>query len=392
MRQGKFNWGAFSILSVAHLINDMYANFMPQLLPFLTIERGLSVAKGATLMAAYTIGSSLLQPFFGYLVDVKDQRWLVYVTGLWTALLLGITGLISNYYLLLVVAALAGLGSAAFHPQASAMVGEIGGNRRGFILSGFIAMGNLGLAVTPLVLLPLFNAFGLGVSWVTIFPGLLASLFLYKYAPRQKGRKGNSPGLSQVMKALGKASGELGKLVFVVSLRSLVHTGLMTLLPLYLLAHKFSVANTGYLMFVTLATGAVGGVIGGYISDRYGRKPLIVGSLVLSSVFFWGFLNTGGVISFGFLALGGMALLSSFSVTVAVAQDVIPENRAIASGLSLGFAIGMGGLAVSPVGKYADIYGVDAAVHLVFLLPVVAAVIALALKGEENAKPVQSRA
>ncbi|HWJ04012.1 MAG TPA: MFS transporter [Verrucomicrobiae bacterium] len=392
MTEGKFQWKAFSVLSTGHLVNDMYANFMPQLIPFLILSQGFSVAKGTTLAAAFTISSSFLQPFFGYLVDMKGQRWLVHITGAWTALLLGLTGFINNYFLMLVVAALAGLGSAAFHPQASAMVGEIGGKRKGFILSGFIATGNFGLAVSPLFLLPLFDTYGIKATWVAMIPGVLASLMVYKFAPRQHAKQGNAPGLAEVLQSLKKASGELSKLVMVVSIRSLVHSGLMTLLPLYLLSHQYSAQNTSYLMFSTLAIGAVGGVIGGWLSDRYGRKPLIVGSLALASVFFWGFLNTGGIFKFIMLGLGGMALLSSFSVTVAVAQDVIPQNRAIASGLSLGFAIGMGGLAVSPLGKYADIYGVDAAVHLVFMLPVAAAILALLLKGDPVPQAAPSKA
>lgn len=380
MSSSQVKWGTVGVLSLAHLMNDMCTNFLPQLIPFLIATQGFSVTAGATLVAVFTISSSVVQPLFGYLVDMKGQRWLVFVGTLWMALLLGITGLIPSYPLLLVVAALAGLGTAAFHPQAAAMVGQVSGNSKGFVLAAFIAMGNIGLAISPLALLPLFHHYGTGSTWVIIIPGVLATLFLYWFAPRPELRRNTSPGLDQVFTALKRASAELGKLMLVVAVRSLVHTGTMTLLPLYLLARKFSPENTGYLMFATLAAGAVGGLIGGYISDRYGRKPLIVYSLALASLFFYGFLYTGGFLSFVLLALGGMALLSSFSVTVAAAQEVIPENKALASGLSLGFAIGMGGLAVSPIGKYADIYGIDAAVHLVFLLPLAAAFIGLFLK------------
>lgn len=304
MSSPQFNGRFFGVLSLAHLVNDMYTNFLPQLIPFLIAARGYTVFAGATLVTAFTLSSSLLQPFFGYLVDQKGQRWLVYVGTLWMALLLGVTGLIPGYPLLLVISIMAGLGTSAFHPQAMAMVGQVAGDRKGFLLGAFIAAGNLGLAVSPLVLLPLY----------------------------------------------------------------------------LMLNRKFSAENTGYLVFATLATGALGGLIGGYISDRYGRKPLIVVSLALSALLFYGFLYTGGALSFILLSLGGMTLLSSFSVTVAAAQEVIPENKALASGLSLGFAIGMGGLAVTPVGKFADIFGVDAAVKLVFSLPLAAALIGLYIR------------
>jgi MFS transporter, FSR family, fosmidomycin resistance protein len=390
--KNKFAWGSFGVLAVAHMINDMYSNFLPQLLPVLTLTRGFSVHAGATLVAAFTISSSLLQPLFGYLVDQKGQRWLVFVGTLWMSLLLGTIGFISNYNLLIVTAAIAGLGSAAFHPQAAAMVGELGYNRKGLILAMFTAAGNIGLALSPLILLQLFHVYGTKITWVAVFPGLLGAILLYFFAPRSEHKQKKTGGLRPVFKALRKSAGELSKLMIIVAIRSLVHTGLMTLLPLYLLAKNYSPQNTGNLLFVTLAMGALGGVIGGIISDKYGRKVLIIGSLALASVFFWGFLNTGELLSFIMLVLGGMALLSSFSVTVAAAQEIIPESKALASGLSLGFAIGIGGLAVSPVGKYADLYGVDAAVHFVFILPIFAAILAVFLKDQVGAEKIEQEA
>lgn len=379
-------WATIAVLSLAHLINDMYVNFLPQLVPFLIINQGFSVTAGATLIAAFTISSSLVQPFFGYLVDQKGQRWLVFAGTLWMAVLLGLTGFISDYWLLFIVATLAGLGTSAFHPQAAAMVGQVSGNRKGFVLAAFIAAGNIGLALSPLLLLPLFHYYGVKSTWLVMIPGILVTLFLYRFAPRTKASPKAAPGLSQVVTAIKGVGQELSKLMLIVAIRSLVHTGLMMLLPLYLLAQNFSPEKTGYLVFATLATGAVGGLIGGYISDRYGRKLLVVASLALATLFFYGFLHTTGAISFLFLALGGMSLLASFSVTVAAAQEIIPENKALASGLSLGFAIGMGGLAVSPIGKYADILGIEAAIQLIFLLPLAAALIGLFLKGEEQFK------
>ena len=384
MSSAQIKWGTVLTLSFAHLMNDMCTNMLPQLIPFLIALHGFSITNGATLVSAFTITSSLMQPLFGYLVDQKGHRWLVYVGTMWMSVLLGIAGIMPDYVTLLLVSALAGMGTAAFHPQAMGMVGQVSGNRMGFVLAFFIAAGNIGLAVSPLLLLPLFHYYGTSYTWVVIIPGIITAVFLYWFAPRPKPRQGDVPGLSQVFSALKKSSTELSKLMLVVAVRSLVHTGLMTLLPLYLLSRNFSPESTGYLMFSTLVAGAVGGLIGGYISDVYGRKPLIVASLLLSTVFFYGFLNTFGIVSFILLGFGGMSLLSSFSVIVAASQEVIPENKALASGLSVGFAVGIGGLAVSILVKYADLYGVDAAVHLVFLLPMAAALIGMFLKDGEK--------
>ncbi len=382
MQKSNLKSVSVSVLFFAHLINDMYSNFLPQLVAIMISAQSLSVEGGTTLVAAFTVTSSLLQPVFGYLVDQKGQRWMVFVGTLWMSLFLGMTGYISNYPLLLVVSILAGMGTSAFHPQAAAMVGQASGQRKGLIMSSFIAMGNIGLAISPLLLLPLFDRYGTSHTWLAIIPGLLATLLLYRFAPRVASTTVNGPKLSYVLSELKKSSTELIKLMLVVALRSTVHTGLMTLLPIYFLSQEYSPESTGSLMFVTLAAGAVGGIIGGHVSDRYGRKPLIVVSLILASACFYGFLFTSGAVSIALLVVGGMALLSSFSVTVVVAQEIIPQNKALASGLSLGFAIGMGGLAVSLIGKYAEHFGVTSAIQLIFAIPLFAGLLGLLLKGE----------
>jgi FSR family fosmidomycin resistance protein-like MFS transporter len=106
--------------------------------------------------------------------------------------------------------------------------------------------------------------------------------------------------------------------------------------------------------------------------------------MFLSALFFYGFLYSTGIVSVIFLAIGVMSLLSSFSVTVAFAQDIIPENKAMASGLSLGFAIGIGGLAVTPLGKLAEIYSIRSALHVAFIIPIAAGLVALSLKSDKN--------
>lgn len=389
MTANKMRWSVIGVLSFAHLMNDLYQNFIPQLIPFL-LTKGFSVAGGASLVAAFTITSSLSQPIFGYLVDQKGQRWLVFAGTLWMSVLLGFTGVLTNYYLLLAVSALAGMGTAAFHPQAAAMVGQESGQRKGFILAMFVAMGNFGSALSPLILLPFFTAFGLKATGWVIFPGILTALLLFKFAPRTAAAPKSSASMAKTLAALKKASSELGKLMVVVAVRSMAQAGIMTLLPLYLLTHQFSITNTSYIMFFTLAAGAIGGVVGGHISDLYGRKPLIVTSLILASCFFYGSLYSSGALSIILLALGGMAVYSTFSVTVAASQEVIPDNKALASGLSLGFSIGIGGLAVTPLGHFADVNGVGTAIQVVFLLPLFAGLIGLTLKKDPAAAKSQA--
>ncbi|HOV80520.1 MAG TPA: MFS transporter, partial [Bacillota bacterium] len=172
----------FSI-AAAHLLNDWYMNYIQTLLPFL-VAAGLNVSRGAFLISAFTATSSLLQPVFGYLADQKNQRWMVYAGTLWMASLLSLTGILENYSLQLLAVACAGLGTAAFHPQASAMVTALSGSRKGFFQALFIAAGNVGWAFTPLMVVPFTQKYGLRMTPLAALPGLLVAVLLCFTAPR----------------------------------------------------------------------------------------------------------------------------------------------------------------------------------------------------------------
>jgi FSR family fosmidomycin resistance protein-like MFS transporter len=370
--------GKILSLSLAHMLNDWYMNYIQTLLPFLVMA-GLGVSKGAFLISAFTITSSLLQPVFGYLVDQKNQRWMVYVGTIWMAVLISLVGLFKNYSLLVVVAALSGLGTAAFHPQASAMVTSISGNRKGFFQACFTAAGNIGWALTPLMVVPFIQAYGLAMTPVFILPGVLVAILLWFSAPQivSEAKKAPPP-LLPILRANWV---ELSKLVLVVAFRSLAYFGLIAFLPLFLQSNNVSLLTGSRLLFVMLFAGAIGGIVGGYLSDKLGRKSVIIASLLLSSPLFYFFIHTDGFLSYVFLALAGAALLASFSVTIVVAQEIISKNAAMASGLMLGFAIGIGGLGVGLVGMLAEHMGIGYAINLLIWLPVPAGLFALSMKG-----------
>ena len=377
--------GRILSLSLAHLMNDWYMNYIQTLLPFL-IAGGMAVSKGAFLVSAFTITSSLLQPVAGYLVDQRNQRWLVYVGTLWMGVLLSLVGVLSSYPLMVFLVTLAGLGTAAFHPQASAMVTAVSGRKKGFFQAVFITFGNIGWALTPLVVVPFTQEYGMESTPYFALPGVLVALLLWGTAPRlSAGSRRPSP--PPLWDTLRRAGWELVKDVSVVALRSLSYFSLVAFLPLYLQHRDVSLVHGGRLLFLMLFMGAMGGLGGGFLSDRFGRKPVIVGSLVLSTPLFFLFLRTDGPVSWLFLALGGAALLASFSVTVVVAQEIISRNAAMAAGLMLGFGIGIGGLGVGLMGLLVERIGIDKAIGLLISLPLAAGLLGLSLgkrKGVEE--------
>ncbi len=370
-------------LSLAHLTNDWYMNYIQTLLPFM-VAAGLAVSKGAFLVSAFTITSSIIQPLTGYLVDQKSQRWLVYVGTLWMAVLLSLLGILTSYPLAVVVVALAGIGTAAFHPQASAMVTAVSGSRKGLFQALFVTSGNIGWALTPLIAVPLVQEYGMKCTPLFAVPGILIALMLRFTVPRQpeQRKKAQPPPLWLTIKPVWT---ELTKIVVVVAFRSLAYFSLVTFLPLYFQEQGITLISGSRLIFLMLFMGAIGGLVGGYLSDLFGRKLVIVGSLLLATPLFYSFLHTDGMVSYMFLAGAGATLLASFSVTVVVAQEVISKNAAMAAGLMLGFGIGIGGLGVSLMGLIVEWVGIDFGIHLLVFMPVVGGLLGLSLRGRKAA-------
>lgn len=383
----QIQYAKIGVLSLAHMLNDLYSNYLPQLFPFLVVlSPGFTATRATILVSAFTFTSSMVQPLFGYFLDRKGKRWLVHVGTLWMAVMLSLTGWVENYWLMVLLAALAGLGTAAFHPQASTMVNVLSGDYKAVMLSFFVAFGNVGFALGPLLLVPLFEAYGLHATAVTVIPGLFVAVLLYFYAPSNTDLSGAVPELSAVIRSLKASTRELAAIIGVIAIRSLSYSGMLAIMPLYFKSQNLSNIAASHLLTIMLFAGALGGLLGGFISDYYGRKQLVVGSLVMSTPLFFVFFYTQGAWSMLFLALAGAALLSSFSVTVVAAQEAIPDNKALAAGLTMGFAGGIGGLAVILIGRIGDRWGLETAIFALFLLPLAAGLVALLMKNRPAAR------
>ncbi len=180
--------------------------------------------------------------------------------------------------------------------------------------------------------------------------------------------------------AIKENSRELTKILLIIALRSLAYAGLIAYLPLYLKAHGTSLVESSRMISLMLFTGSIGGLIGGFMADKYGRKPILVISLALTTPLYALFLITHGWISITFLAIAGAFLLATFSITVTAAQKIISHNTGLASGLTLGLGQGIGGLGVGLIGLLADHVGFSIAIYCLCVLPLIASLFGLNLK------------
>lgn len=361
-------------LSFGHLVIDIYSPVIPAVLPLLIATHGWSYFLAGLLVAAFNITSSLLQPAVGYLSDRRGFSLPFAVPFLIASLCIGAFGLVGDYPLLLVCAALAAFGSATFHPLALSAVNRASRNEnRGRLTSIFVIGGNLGFALGPVLAGLAVSALGLPGIIVLAIIGVVTALLSPLIFPR------GSAGAEHTIRPAGReAPASYRPLVLIIAvgaLRSWVIFAAIAYLPTYfhdLLGADLVTANT--LVSLMLVAGVVGQYVGGVLSDTYGRKEWTIFGLAASVPFFVLFLVTSGPLSYAALLIFGFFLWSTFSVTVAMAQEVMPGNVGLASGLMLGLAVGAGGIGVAVSGAIADASSLGIALAT-FPLPILAALI-----------------
>lgn len=367
------------MLTLAHLINDSYGNYVAILLPLLRDDLHFSLGLASALVTANTITSGVIQPLLGYVADRWATRLMSVAGILMAAAGASLLGLAPHYLVLVALAILSGLGTAVYHPQAAAMVVAVAGERRATMMSLYLMGGNVGLATGPWLVTLLVEGRGLHATWLMLIPGALGALMLYQFAPRQWSPTppGSGPPLWSVLR---RHRDILSRLLAVVATRSWAHYTLLAFLPLYLRDLGVGASERAGIVFLITFAGAFGGVIGGYLADRWvSRRAVIVGSLLIATGFTFLLLHSAGWLRWAWAALTGMTLLGSFSVLTVKGQEVLPQNVGLASGFMLGLTISLGGLFVLPMGSVADYVGLAPVIHLAVVLPPVAALLALAL-------------
>jgi FSR family fosmidomycin resistance protein-like MFS transporter len=293
---------------------------------------------------------------------------------------MGLTGLSPNYPLLLLSVTLAGLGTAAFHPRATMEVNYISGDRRGLAMAVYTLGGNLGFALGPILAATFVLRWGASsTAWLLVLSAPFAAV-LYglrkETAPPPASPK---PGREKIQWSRLPWR-ELLILSLLVTLRSWTYQGFVIYLPLFLQGKGIPLMVGSRLLFVFLFSGAIAGLLGGHLSDRWGRKRVIAGSLLLFSPFMFLALWVSGPWVPLLIASAGAMLLAGFSVIIVFAQELMPGNVGLASGLMLGLAFGTGGVGVFLSGLMADALGLEKSIFFLAFLPLLAGLLALALR------------
>lgn len=346
------------LLTIGHTVNDMFTNLLSGLLPIFTVAFNLSYMLAGLVAMIFSVTSSMLQPLLGRWFDRTQTTWLLEGGLALNCVGMSLTGISPNYVILLLLVGTAGLGTAAFHPPAFSTVAKSSTTSRGGSLGIFLSGGNAGFFLGPIVAGGLVSTIGLNGTLVLLPIGLLTSILLFKAHAVERG----APSIPEPSQPSNRRL--LGLLVTITALRSTTIQAAVTFLPLYLVTKGESLLLATAVASIWLGVGVLGQIAGGHVSDRIGRRPVILFSLLVGGALFYGFLMTSGLLSVVFLAVSGAVLYGSWSVIVAMASEAAPSNVGAVAGLMLGFSIGVGGLAALGFGGVADMLGLYSAFYL----------------------------
>lgn len=361
-----------SIWKVAstHIVVDAYTNIYAPLLPLLMPALGLSYAAAGTLAMCFQLANSVSQLGFGALADRWQPRTLVVLGPLLAVIVLSFVGLASSPLALGALLVLGGLGGAAFHPPAAAMVYRLADHRKGLAMSVHISGGSLGFAFAPVLFAPFIAAMGLGWSPLIMIPGLLALAVTLRHVPPMPLPPAHE---RSTLSTLRPAALPLTLLYFTIVLRTATTYGFMTFTPTLLTQGGFTIGEASWAVSIYLFASGIGGFLGGPLADRHGPRRVILWSLIAAVPFMaaapwlapWGFT--------AMLAFGGLLLQSTLPISVTFAQSLVKGGAATVSSLMMGFAWGMGSLFVPLIGISADRYGIRQTLAVLAFLPLAAA-------------------
>jgi FSR family fosmidomycin resistance protein-like MFS transporter len=373
-----------SIWKVAstHIVVDAYTNIYAPLLPLLMPALGLSYAAAGTLAMCFQLANSVAQLGFGALADRWQPRTLVIVGPLLAVIVLSFIGLATSPVTLGAILVVGGLGGAAFHPPAAALVYRLADHRKGLAMSAHLSGGSLGFAFAPVMFAPFIAYMGLPWSPLIMIPGLLALAVTLRQVPPMPLPPAHE---LSTLATLRPAAVPLTLLYFTIVLRTTTSYGFMTFAPALLTQGGFSIAEASTAVSIYLFASGIGGFLGGPLADRHGPRRVILGSLVAAVPFMaaapW--LSPAGFTTM--LAVGGLLLQSTLPISVTFAQSFVKGGAATVSSLMMGFAWGMGSLFVPIIGAGADRFGIENTLAVLAFVPLLAAYLAYQLPEQDIA-------
>lgn len=364
-------------ISVSHLLNDLIQSLLPAIYPILKEAYRLDFGQIGLLTLTFQLTASLLQPLVGFYTDKKPSPFSLVVGMGFTLLGLLTLSRASSYPLLLLGAALVGMGSSVFHPESSRVARMASGGRHGLAQSVFQVGGNAGTALGPLLAAFIVVPYGQpSIAWFSVV-ALLAMVILFNvgrwYRSKVMAAKAKPRAAETVARFTRKRVAlSITILMLLVFSKNFYTASLTSYFTFYLISKfQLSVQDAQLHLFIFLGAVAVGTVLGGPIGDRFGRRYVIwfsiLGVLPFTLLLPYANLFWTGVLS----VLIGLILASAFSAILVYATELVPGRVGMIAGLFFGLSFGMGGLGAALLGQLADHTSIDFVYKVCSYLPAI---------------------
>ncbi|WP_373855092.1 MFS transporter [Acinetobacter gerneri] len=361
-------------VAVAHLLNDLIQASLPAIYPLLKDNFALSFAQVGLISLVYQITASLLQPWIGLYTDKHPMPYLLPLGMVVTLLGIGLLAIAPSFFVLLIAAALIGIGSSTFHPEASRVARVASGGRFGTAQSAFQVGGNSGSAIGPLLAAAIIVPNGqIAAAWFMLF-AFAAVCILFKVSQwtiHHAQKMVNAASASTVYKLHGKTLWRALGIMALLILAKFTYIASLSNYYTFYLIDKFHVSlqHAQLYLFAFLAAVAIGTFAGGPIGDRIGRKAVIWLSFLgmLPFALMMPYANLFWTVVFAMLA--GMILSSAFAAMVVYAQEAVPGRVGMVAGMMFGLMFGISGIAAAALGVLADHHGIEWVFKLCSFIP-----------------------
>ena len=363
-------------ISLSHFLNDTMQSLIPSVYPILKESYALDFAQIGLITLAFQFTASLLQPVVGHFTDKKAQPFSLALGMGFTFFGLLLLSIAQHYAVILVAAALVGLGSAVFHPESARIARLASGGRYGFAQSVFQVGGSFGTSMGPLLAALIVVPFGQpSIAWFCSI-AFVAIVILWRigywYKPQITAKKMAPPPAHPDAPNSRRVMTALAVLVLLLFSKQLYVASLSSYYIFYLI-DKFAVSTQAaqLYLFIFLASNAAGAFFGGPLGDRFGRKYVIwfsiLGALPFTLALPYAGLYTSAVLT----VFIGFIISSATSSIIVFAQELMPHRFGMISGVFFGFAFGIGGLGAAVLGKVADHTGIAFVYQVCALLPAI---------------------
>ena len=388
------------LAAFAHLALEAGNNFLPVVYPLFIANLGLDFGQVGVIALVAVVGGSITQPVFGYLTDRWGPVTLTAVSVTWTGMVMGLVGFSRHYWVLLLVVGLGAIGSAAFHPPGTIVASASRSARRGAAVSIFSVGGNLGSALSPVLVGIGLRWFGLPGTIVLMPVGLLSGLFLYTqlkrhYAPPPESvvspativaaetpvsastTSSSSPNPPAEWLARHSVRVGLTLVMLIVMTRSWFQMSFTAYLPLWLEGEGRSLTAAGQIFSLFLISISFGSLSGGILSDSIGRWQVVGLSTLSLGVAHAFLLGSVGWMQPVWVGLIGVSIGASFPVTIVLAYELWPKRAGMAASLVMGLGWLPGGIGASVTGQIADRYSLQTGLQTL-ILPLIFGMVCIA--------------